>query len=57
LVFLVFWVASFLGSLSMGWQGRKRPTSLKTMGRQEKNETHGFLFKGCGFKTCGLFCF
>ena len=39
----------------MDWQGRKGPTSLKTMGRQEKKETHGFLFKGCGFKTCSLF--
>jgi hypothetical protein len=55
LVFLFFWGTSFLGSLPKGWQGRKRPTSLKTMGRRKKKKPMVFFLKAVGLKPAAFF--
>jgi hypothetical protein len=39
----------------MGWQGRKRPTSLKTMGRQKKKKPMVFFLKAVGLKPAAFF--
>ena len=41
----------------MGWQGRKRPTSLKTMGRQEKMKLMVLFLKAVGLKPAAFFVF
>ena len=39
----------------MDWQGRKGPTSLKTMGRQEKMKPMVFFLKAVGLKPAAFF--